>query len=41
VREFAAGVDAEVEWVRRSEAGLVVRGFQLDLLVGGLSRSSP
>jgi polar amino acid transport system substrate-binding protein len=43
VREFAEQIDADVEWVEGSEAELVdaMRGFQLDLIVGGLTRSSP
>jgi polar amino acid transport system substrate-binding protein len=43
VREFAAGIDADVEWVRGPEAELVetMRGFQLDLIVGGLTRATP
>lgn len=43
VREFAAELDAEVEWVEGSESELAeaMRGFQLDLIVGGLTRSWP
>jgi polar amino acid transport system substrate-binding protein len=43
IREFAEELDAEIEWVEGSEAELVeaMRGFQLDVLIGGLTRSSP
>jgi polar amino acid transport system substrate-binding protein len=43
VREFAQELDAEIEWVEGSEAELVeaMRGYQLDLLIGGLTRGSP
>jgi polar amino acid transport system substrate-binding protein len=43
VRRFAAELDAEIEWVEGSESELVeaMRGFQLDVLIGGLTRSSP
>jgi polar amino acid transport system substrate-binding protein len=42
IRQFAAELDAEIEWVDGSEAELVeaMRGFQLDLIIGGLTRSS-
>ncbi|MGH2957816.1 MAG: substrate-binding periplasmic protein [Solirubrobacterales bacterium] len=43
VRQFAEGIDAEIEWVEGSEAELMeaMRGFQLDVIIGGLTRSSP
>lgn len=43
VRQFADELDAEIEWVQGSESELVeaMRGYQLDLLVGGLTRGSP
>lgn len=43
VREFAAELGAEIEWVEAPEAELVeaMRGFQLDLIVGGLTRDWP
>jgi polar amino acid transport system substrate-binding protein len=43
VRQFADELDADVEWVGGSESELVeaMRGYQLDLLIGGLTRSSP
>jgi polar amino acid transport system substrate-binding protein len=43
VRRFAAEIDAEVEWVVGPESELVeaMRGFQLDLIVGGLTRAWP
>ena len=43
IRRFARGLGAEVEWVEGSEAELVeaMRGFQLDVIIGGLTRSSP
>ena len=43
IREFAEGLEAEVEWVEGSEAELMeaMRGFQLDVIIGGLTRSSP
>jgi polar amino acid transport system substrate-binding protein len=43
VRQFAAELDAEIEWVEGAESDLVeaMRGFQLDLIIGGLTRSSP
>lgn len=43
VRRFAAELDAEIEWVEGTEADLVaaMRGFQLDVIVGGLTRASP
>ena len=41
IREFAAEIDAEIEWVEGSETELAeaMRGFQLDVIVGGLTRS--
>jgi polar amino acid transport system substrate-binding protein len=43
IRQFAEEIDAEIEWVDRSEAELVeaMRGFQLDVIIGGLTRSWP
>jgi polar amino acid transport system substrate-binding protein len=42
IRGFAEEIDAEIEWVEGSEADLVeaMRGFQLDVIIGGLTRSS-
>jgi polar amino acid transport system substrate-binding protein len=43
VEQFAELIDAEVEWVRGPESELVaaMRGFQLDVIVGGLTRAWP
>jgi polar amino acid transport system substrate-binding protein len=43
VRRFAAEIDAEIEWVEGSEAELIeaLAGFQLDIVIGGFTRSSP
>ena len=43
VREFAAELDAEIEWVEGTESDLAfaLRGFQLDLIIGGLTRDWP
>jgi polar amino acid transport system substrate-binding protein len=43
VKRFAEDHDATVEWYPGTEEELVeaMRGFQLDLIVGGLTRSSP
>lgn len=43
VRRFAERLDADVEWVEGSESELAaaIRGFQLDPIVGGLTRSWP
>jgi polar amino acid transport system substrate-binding protein len=43
VRSFAEELDAEIEWVQGPESELMeaMRGFQLDLVIGGLTRSSP
>ena len=43
VRRFAEGIDAEIEWVEGTEADLAAAmgGFQLDLLIGGLTRGFP
>lgn len=43
VRQFADQIGAEVEWVEGTEAELAeaLRGFQLDLAVGGLTRAWP
>jgi polar amino acid transport system substrate-binding protein len=43
VRRFAAQIDAEVEWIEGTESDLAeaLRGFQLDLIIGGLTRSWP
>jgi polar amino acid transport system substrate-binding protein len=42
-REFAAGIDAEIEWVEGTEGELAasMRGFQLDLIIGDLNRQWP
>jgi polar amino acid transport system substrate-binding protein len=42
VRRFAETIDAEIEWVEGTEADLAAAmgGFQLDLMVGGLTRES-
>lgn len=42
-RQFAERLDAEIEWVEGAESELVdaMTGFQLDLIVGGLTRTSP
>jgi polar amino acid transport system substrate-binding protein len=43
VRRFGEQIDAEIEWVEGSESELAeaMRGFQLDIIVGGLTRSWP
>jgi polar amino acid transport system substrate-binding protein len=43
IRAFAAELDADVEWIPGTESELVaaISGFQLDVIVGGLDRSSP
>jgi polar amino acid transport system substrate-binding protein len=43
VRQFAAQLEAEIEWVEGNESELVtaLEGFQIDLLIGGLTRGSP
>jgi polar amino acid transport system substrate-binding protein len=43
LRRFAAGLNAEVEWVEGSEEELIgaLKEGQLDLVVGGLTRKSP
>jgi polar amino acid transport system substrate-binding protein len=43
LRQFAAEQDAEIEWVEGPESELVaaMEGFQLDILVGGLTFDSP
>jgi polar amino acid transport system substrate-binding protein len=43
IRGFADELDAEVKWVSGSESELVaaMTGYQLDVIVGGLDRSSP
>lgn len=43
LRRFAEEIDAEIQWVPGSEDELVeaMRGFQLDVIAGGLTRSSP
>jgi polar amino acid transport system substrate-binding protein len=43
VRRFAETIDAEIEWVEGTEADLAaaMRGFQLDLMIGGLTREFP
>jgi polar amino acid transport system substrate-binding protein len=43
IKRFAEDLDAEIEWYPGTEEELVeaMRGFQLDVIVGGLTRSSP
>jgi polar amino acid transport system substrate-binding protein len=43
LREFAAEHDAEIEWVEGTESELMAAmvGFQLDVVVGGLTQTSP
>lgn len=43
IRSFAAQLGAEIEWVRDTESELAeaMRGFQLDVVIGGLTRSWP
>jgi polar amino acid transport system substrate-binding protein len=43
VRQFAAQLDADIEWVEGTESDLAeaLAGFQLDLIVGGLDRGWP
>lgn len=43
VRRFAETIDAEIEWVEGTEDELAsaMGGFQLDLIVGGLTRDFP
>jgi polar amino acid transport system substrate-binding protein len=43
LRQFAEQLDAEIEWVEGGEEELVaaLEGYQLDVVVGGLTRSSP
>jgi polar amino acid transport system substrate-binding protein len=43
VRRFADTIDADIEWVEGPEADLAAAmgGFQLDLLIGGLTRDFP
>ena len=43
VRQFAETIDAEIEWVEGTESDLAAAmgGFQLDLLIGGLTRDFP
>jgi polar amino acid transport system substrate-binding protein len=43
IRAFADQLDADVEWVPGSESELVaaMSGYQLDVIIGGLDRSSP
>jgi polar amino acid transport system substrate-binding protein len=43
VKRFAEDLDAQIEWYPGTEEDLVeaMRGFQLDLIVGGLTRASP
>ncbi|HYF28195.1 MAG TPA: transporter substrate-binding domain-containing protein [Baekduia sp.] len=43
VERFAARLDADVEWVRGSEAELMgaLHGRQLDIVIAGLTRHSP
>jgi polar amino acid transport system substrate-binding protein len=43
VRRFAETIDAEIEWVEGTEADLAAAagGFQIDLIIGGLTREFP
>jgi hypothetical protein len=43
IRHFAAELDTEIRWVRGSESELLeaLEHFELDLVIGGLTRSSP
>jgi polar amino acid transport system substrate-binding protein len=43
IREFAAEQDAEIVWVEGTldELTAAMRGFQIDVLIGGLTRASP
>jgi polar amino acid transport system substrate-binding protein len=43
IESFAVSQDAEIEWYEGSESELVeaMTGFQLDVVIGGLTRSSP
>lgn len=43
IREFAAGIGARIEWHAGTEAELsaALEGYQLDVVIGGLTRSSP
>ena len=43
MRRFAETIDAEIEWVEGTEADLAAAmgGFQLDLMIGGLTREFP
>ena len=43
IRQFAEELDAEIEWVEGSESELIeaMRGYQLDVLIGGLVSTSP
>ena len=43
VRRFAETIDAEIEWVEGAEADLAsaAGGFQLDVIIGGLTREFP
>jgi polar amino acid transport system substrate-binding protein len=43
LRRFAEQIDAEIEWVEGTEAELAeaIRGFQLDVIAGGLTRAWP
>lgn len=43
VRRFAAELGADIEWVEGTESGLAAAmgGFQIELLIGGLSRDFP
>jgi polar amino acid transport system substrate-binding protein len=43
LREFAAEHDAEIEWIEGTESELMAAlvGFQLDVVVGGLTQTSP
>jgi polar amino acid transport system substrate-binding protein len=43
VRQFARELDAEIDWVEGTESELMaaLEGFQLDLVIGNLTRASP
>jgi polar amino acid transport system substrate-binding protein len=43
LREFAATQDAEIEWVEGPESELIAAmvGFQLDVVIGGLTQTTP
>jgi polar amino acid transport system substrate-binding protein len=43
LREFAEQIDADIEWVEGGESDLIaaLEGYQLDVVIGGLTRDSP